>query len=195
MTQWWQELSGTQQVFWSIAIFFTTLLLIQFAISFFGGDLDGDGDGDTFDGHGMDSDFAIFSFRSVIAFFTFFGWGGVLVLGEGGSIWLALAVAVAAGFAAMFMVAYMMYWFSKLTQEGNIDMSAALLSTGEVYLTIPAGQAGVGKVHLHIGNTVRELDAVTKGDTLVTGSKIRVLDLAENNIVIVESIDKPSTTN
>ena len=100
---WWTALSGSQQIFWGISVVFSILFLIQFVFSLIGLDLDTDVeadvsiDADMDAGVGMDADFAIFSVRSIIAFFTFFGWTGVLILNAGGSTLAAMGFGSLAG--------------------------------------------------------------------------------------------------
>ena len=188
MTTWWHDLSGTLQLFWGIALVATVLLLIQFAMSILGADADGDFDDVEIDVDGLELDFTIFSIRSILAFFTFFGWGGVLMLQEGAGIWLALLIAVVAGFGAMFIVAYLMFWFARMTESGTFDPSSILLSQGEVYLPIPGKREGTGKVHIIIGKGMKEMDAMTDNDLLETGMKIRVIQVLDTNTLLVEAI-------
>lgn len=195
---WWVALSGAQQAFWGIAIVFSILFLIQFVFSLIGldadadmdGDLDISGDVDTDPGFGLDTDFTILSVRSIIAFFTFFGWTGVLVLNAGGTTLTAIGAASVAGLLAMLLVGYLIYLFSKLSQDGNLNIDNALFNTGTVYLTIPAAETGQGKIHVTIDGTMREMDAKTReGQRIPTGAEIRVVEILENNILLVEPIE------
>jgi hypothetical protein len=189
MSDWWNTLSGAHQVFWVIALVFSVLFLIQFVLSLIGLDFDSDADADAKTDHGMDANFTIFSVRSIIAFFTFFGWGGVLALNAGGNTIAAVAVAGISGFAAMVVVGYMMFWFSKLNQEGNIDLNNAIYQTGKVYLPIPANGRGQGKVHISIGGSLKEIDAITEGKNLPTGSTVRVIEVINDNVFVVEKVE------
>lgn len=194
--QWWQTLTGPQQIFWGIAIVFTVLFVIQFVLSLVGLDFETDTDLDveasagSTEGYGVDTDFTILSVRSIIAFFTFFGWTGVFVLKSGGSILLAVGLASLSGFAAMFVVAYMLYLFSKLGEDGTVDLNEAMYNTGEVYLAIPANKNGTGKIHLKVKGSLRELDAVSDGDAIPTGVPIRVVEVLNENIVLVEPAER-----
>jgi len=193
---WWSNLSGTQQIFWAIATVSSVLFVIQFVFSLIGADIDSDVDigveADVEDtGYSLDDDFSIFSARSIISFFTFFGWTGILTLNAGGSTMTALIAATIAGSSAMLLVAYLMWQFARLTQEGNVDINTALFNTGEVYLTIPPNNEGQGKVHITIQGSLRELDAITeKGVPIPTGSFIRVVEVIKNNLLVVEPIEK-----
>ena len=190
--QWWYELSNTQQVFWGIALIFSVLFVIQFVLSLIGLDFDHDADFDVStetdvdSGYSLDADFTLLSVRSIIAFFTFFGWTGVIALNNGASTVMALGMASAAGFAAMLVVGYMIYLFSKLSQEGNLDMNEALFNTGEVYLAIPSKKEGYGKVHIKIKGSLREMDAVTEGEPLPTGASVRIIEVLNDNLLLVE---------
>jgi hypothetical protein len=114
LNQWWEGLSSAHQVFWFIAIIFSVLFLIQFILLLIGcdtdsGSLDHPGDVGSFD-----HEFSALSVRSIIAFFTFFGWTGVLAIRNDFSVWLAVLFASLTGLAAMFLVSYMIYKFSQL---------------------------------------------------------------------------------
>lgn len=191
MNDWWNTLTGIEQIFWGIALIFSVLFVIQFILSLIGLDFDNDADADTevHTDHTLDADFTILSVRSIIAFFTFFGWGGVLVLNNGGSTLMATIFASISGFGAMFLVGYMMYWFSNLGEEGNVDVMDAIYTTGEVYLTIPSNGKGQGKIHLHLGGSLREMEAMTEGKSLPTGAKVRVIEVLNDNILLVESVE------
>lgn len=195
---WWVALSGPQQVFWGISIVFSILFLIQFVFSLIGldadadmdGDMDMSGDVDTDPGFGLDADFTILSVRSIIAFFTFFGWTGVLVLNAGRDVYTAIGLSLVSGTIAMVVVGYLIYLFSKLSEDGNIEMESAIFNTGKVYLTIPAEESGQGKIHITIGNSFREINAVTKNlSPLPTGASIRVIEVIDNNLLLVEPIE------
>lgn len=193
---WWIALSGPLQAFWSISIVFSILFVIQFVFSLIGLDADMDGDidvstdMDTDPGFGMDTDFTIFSVRSIIAFFTFFGWTGVLVLNAGRDVYTAIGYSFLSGTLAMFVVGYLLYMFSKLSEDGNIEIENAIFNTGKVYLTIPAGESGQGKIHITIDNSYREINAMTKNlEPLPTGSTIRVIDVIDDNLLLVEPIE------
>lgn len=191
---WWAALAGAEKVFWFITIISSILFIIQFVLSLIGLDSDTDVDVDldagaeVDTGYSLDHDFSVFSIRSIIAFFTFFGWAGVLTLRNGAGVWVAVTMALLAGLAAMFIVAYMMFKFSQLDKSGTMNVFHAIENTGEVYLSIPEKASGTGKVHVVIDGSLRELEATTKGLPLPTGTPIKVIDVLENNVLLVEAI-------
>ena len=191
INQWWEGLSSAHQVFWFIAIIFSVLFLIQFILLLIGfdtdsGSLDHPGDVGSFD-----HEFSALSVRSIIAFFTFFGWTGVLAIRNDLSVWLAVLLASLTGLAAMFLVAYMIYKFSQLEQSGTLNLYNALDQSGEVYLPIPGQGKGLGKVHVKVDGKIRELDALTEGDTLKTGMQVKVTEIMDGNVLRVELMALP----
>jgi len=192
---WWSSLNGTQQVFWGISIVFSVLFVIQFVLSLIGLDFDTDTDDvpKKVDVDGIESNlkpsFTLFSVRSIIAFFTFFGWTGVLALNAGLNPMTASILATISGFIAMGIVGYMMYLFSRLSESGNIDVTKALFQTGKVFKTIPETNRGQGKVHIKISGSLREMDAITEGKTLPIGATVRVLEVIDEKILVVEAVD------
>ncbi len=192
LTGWWAGLSGIEQVFWGISIVFSVLFVIQFVLSLIGLDFDADAEAD-FDHagsvDGLDADFTIFSVRGIIAFFTFFGWTGVVALSNGLGTVVSLLLAIGSGFAAMFIVAYLFYLFLKLQSSGTLNLDNALDGLGEVYLIIPGENSGTGKIQIKVQGSLRELDAITEGEEIPTGSTIRVIDVLENGLLLVEPIE------
>jgi hypothetical protein len=184
MTQWWESLNSAHQIFWFIAIVFSVLFFIQFILLLIGMDSDSDldhgGDAATFE-----HEFSALSMRSIIAFFTFFGWTGVLTLNNEVSVLMAVVLSSVAGLAAMFVVAYMVYKLSQLEQSGTLNLYNALDQPGEVYLFIPGNEKGIGKVHLKVDGRVRELDAITQGEDLKTGAPIKVIEILDGNVLKV----------
>jgi len=188
INQWWEALSSAHQVFWFIAVIFSVLFFIQLILLLIGFDSDGTDFDHGGDVNSFEHEFSALSARSIIAFFTFFGWTGVLALGNNLSVWLAVVLASITGLAAMFIVAYMIYKFAQLEQSGTLNLYNALDKPGEVYLTIPAHEKGVGKVHLLVEGRIREIDAITPGEKLKTGTPIKVIDIMNGNVLKVEPV-------
>lgn len=185
---WWAGLSSIEQIFWGIAIVFSVLFIIQFGLSLFGLDFDAEADIDLDAGadYSLDPSFTLLSVRSIIAFFTFFGWIGVLSLSRSYSLTWVMIFSVGAGLAAMGLVAYMMFFFSKLTEDGSADIQELIYRNGTVYLTIPERRKGRGKVHVTLGNSLREMDAVTEGEQLANGKSVKIVEIIEDNVLVVE---------
>jgi len=190
VTDWWYALNSVEQIFWGIALVFSLLFLIQFGLSFVGGDMDADveidGTGDSF---GLDPSFTLLSVRSIIAFFTFFGWMGVIALGRGYPTQMVVLIALGSGLIAMMVVAYLMYFFSSLAEVGNANLSELIYKDAVVYLTIPERRKGQGKIHVTLQNSLREMDAVTEGERLTNGKSVKIVEILDGNILVVEPIE------
>ncbi|MEO1435494.1 MAG: hypothetical protein AAFV80_08150 [Bacteroidota bacterium] len=194
--EWWSSLVGLEKMYWGIAIVFTVLFVIQFVLSFIGLDVDADADFDAGgDVDGVDSGFTILSVRSIIAFFTFFGWTGVICLDFGLAPVLTGIISFATGFTAMFLVGYIIYFFLQMQSSGTLDVENALSQVGEVYLVIPESKKGTGKVQIKVQGTLRELDAITNGEAIPTGTMIRVIDILQNNTLVVEPVAEQLIAN
>lgn len=189
-SEWWELLSTTERIFWGIASVSTVLLVLQTILSFIGADTDFDADGD-FDAHGdfeVPGGFSMFSVKSTIAFFAFFGWTGVIGLENGWPLGLVVLAGAGIGMVAMFIVAYMLFQFQKIETSGTMRIEEAIDKEGEVYLTIPGHETGTGEISIEINGNVRELTAMTTGDVIRTGTAVKVIDVLEENTLLVEPI-------
>ena len=95
------------------------------------------------------------------------------------------------GFVLVFLVMMIYKWLGSMQESGNIDITKlAVGCEGEVYLTIPASRGGVGKVQININGSVREYAAMTDGEMLANGRRIRVVEVFGNTLLVepVESI-------
>jgi hypothetical protein len=179
-----------EQIFWGIAIVFTTFFIIQFGLSVLGLDFDADADADLSDGgYSLDPSFTLLSVRSIIAFFVFFGWTGVLAIGRGYGTTTVFLMAAGAGLIAMVVVAYLMYFFYKLAEDGNANLEELIYKDATVYLTIPERRKGKGKVHVTLNNSLREMDAVTEGEALPNGRSVKIVEIIEDNVLVVEPVE------
>lgn len=192
LDEWWQLLNPAQHVFWVIALTFSAFFVIMFGLSLLGLHTDSDASVDADHGSShdfsLDKDFSAFSIRSIIAFFTFFGWTGVYLLSQGRGIAFTTALSALAGGVAMFVVAYMIYKFAQMEKSGTVDVLNALESMGEVYLSIPQNLEGTGKIHIVVDGSLHEYDAETKGHALETGSQVKVIEILDNDVLLVEPI-------
>jgi membrane protein implicated in regulation of membrane protease activity len=201
INNWWFHLSGAEQVFWAIAVIFTILFTIQFVISLIGLDFDSDVDvdGAHVDMHGdydIDPSFTLFSVRSIIAFFTFFGWVGVIALSNDVALAMSVILATVSGLIAMFFVAIILYQLVKLSEVGTVHIDEALGKYAEVYIPIPEKRKGKGRVTVEFENKLMELNAETDGPALATGTIVYVFKVFENNTLLVGEVkDKNVESN
>lgn len=185
-SDWWDSLSTIKQVYWGLAIPFTLIFLIQTVMTFIGGELDHDGSADfdveTDDGAG----FQFFTIKNFVGFFTLFSWTGIACLDSGMSVSQSMIWSFSAGVGMMVLMAAIFYYFSKLSDSGNMSVKNAIGGIGEVYLPIRASRDNIGKISIKVQGSLRELDAITddKKD-LPTGAVVTVTEITPNGTLIV----------
>jgi hypothetical protein len=176
-----------------------TLIVCQFLVSLVGiGGGDGDaGDAGGHDGGGHDAAhevghdaeparyFSVLSFRTLTAAAAFFGLAGLAGAQAGLSPAPRLGLAIGAGAAALFVVAWVMRAITRLNLDGTVRIQSALGARGAVYLSIPAAKTGVGKVLVSVHHRTIEYKAVTAGQPLPTGAKVTVIGIVAPDTVEV----------
>ena len=166
------------------------LLLLQLVLSLVGVGDGHDGGHLWHVGHDVEAGLQLFSIRTLSAGIGFFGVGGLAGLSLAGhtavGIIVALALGSTLGFGAMLGVAAATRAMLRLEDDGTVRIEGAVGITGDVYLTIPAERAGIGKVHVPVQNRIVEYQALTPhNDALPTGSRILVVDVAGPDTVVV----------
>ncbi len=120
--------------------------------------------------------FGFLSFKSLTAFLAFFGLTGLACQSLGvDSGALTLVISVLAGVAAATVVMLLMRGLGKLHASGTPDLDEAVGQTARVYLRIPAGNGGAGKITVVVGGQERELEAITHGPELATGAQVKIM--------------------
>ncbi len=194
-SEWWTTLSGIEHFFWIMAIFSSAVFVIVFVVNLLGFDADSDFDMDTHvdvhtDAHADSGGTQLFSIKAITSFLTFFSWTGVLLTGEGRSLWEIIPYSFISGLIAMTLVIFLLKKFSDLTESGNADPLDLIFEKGDVYLPIPGDQKGKGRVLITLNRSLREMNAVTQDkEEIHTGDKIRVLEILPENVLLVEKID------
>jgi hypothetical protein len=215
MVEWWDGLDAVLKILYCIAIPATLVLVIQTILSLFGGfesgagvdisdtsgiDFHGGSDiseiADATDmggGHhigdgGNPADFSIMSMitlQGIVTFLTVMGWSSIAAVSAGTPVFLSVLVGVALGFAAMFATAKLLHASRKLAESGTLDLRNSIGESGSVYIPIPAGGAGIGKITIQVQGRYIECEAMAQGGELHTGEIVRVVDV-RNDILIVE---------
>ena len=148
-----------------------------------GHDHGGHGHGDA--DHGSSWFFGMLTIRTVSAAAAFFGLSGLAAHHAGLEEVPTLAIAIAAGAGAFFVVGWLMRFMHKLNLDGTIQIDHAVGCRGSVYLGIPAARAGLGKVHVNVVNRVLEYQALTAQDALTVGTPIVVVGVVGPDTVEV----------
>lgn len=187
MQAWWSSLSGPLQVFWPIALATSALLALQLVMMLFGA---GDGDSDADLDPDGDGGLHLVSVRTVVAFFTGFGWGGVAALESGYGVGLATAAALASGAVFMLGVFGLMRGLYSMRASGTIDYRNAVGVVGTVYLAVPEAMSAPGQVEVLVQGRLRVVEAFSRSDRpLPRRSRVRVVGLTDANTLIVEPVD------
>ena len=202
MAEWWESLSIELRVFYTIGIISTLVLIVQTLLMLIGIGHDGHVDGDvgdmSVDVHtdGLSehpSGLHFLSIRTIIAFFTGFGWTGVICLKDDMSMMETLGTSLFVGGAFMAGVIYLMKMLYGLRDSGNIHYRNALGKIATVYAPIPASQAGPGQIEILLQGRVRFIQAFTKANhRLASNIRVKVIDMIDAGTVLVEPLETPA---
>ncbi len=137
--------------------------------------------------HGSTWLFGVISFRTLVAAFTFFGLTGMAAQSAQLALPWQLLIAIFAGVGAMYGVHWIMQTFYRLGEDGTGRITRAVGQQGTVYVSIPGGKAGSGKIQLNVQNRLVEYEAVTSADEkLPAGAKVVVVGVMGSNTLVVE---------
>lgn len=189
-------LEPMQQMFWGCALVASVVFLIQMVLTMLGMDghnvdVDfdvadfGDVDTDTMD---MGGALSLFSIRNLVSFFVGFGWAGVSLQNLiGNNFWLVLvSILVGAFFVWVFFVVKKQ--MRKFEANGAFDIKRCEGRTANVYLRIPGENAGKGKIQISVNGAFHEVDALTDGDPIASGQKVRVVEVIDGETVRVSAL-------
>lgn len=184
MELWWGSLGTSLRVFYGVAIAASTLLVLQLVTMLIGLDHDaGDLDAD------HDSGLGIVSIRSVTAFFTGFGWGGVVAVKQGFGLPVAIAVALLTGGALMAVVVAMLRGFASLRYSGTLDYQNAIGHVGNVYVAVPGAMGGPGQIEVTVQGRTTMVQAFTRAaEKLPPRARVRVVEVLDPHTVVVEPL-------
>jgi len=189
ISDWWSTMDMVEKIFWGISVPFSVLFLIQMVMTFLGGDVDdvaADGDADVSGDTGID--FQFLTLKNLIAFFTIFGWIGIICVHIGFGPFISTFIATIAGLIMMVIMASILYFMGKLTEEGTLNLNNAIGKIGNVYLTIPANRKGMGKVQIQVQG-LQTLDAITDAEKdIKTGAVVEVIEILNDQILVVYPI-------
>ena len=175
------ETEPMMKVYWGVALFASVVFVIQMIMTFVGFDADATTDTD-FDADG----FHIFTIKGLISFLLGFGWTGVLLRQNIENPIILGAVAVAVGVAFLFLILFIMRQVMKLSVDNSFKLEQSVGLVGSVYLRIPSARKACGKLQLSVNGTIHELEALTDGHELPTGSRAKVMSVIDDHTVLVE---------
>ena len=179
-----------EKILWAIALVFSILFIIQSVLSAAGGDAgEAHGHADDYVSGDEGIGYQFFTIKNMVAFFTMFGWVGVAAYKGGASQWLTIVAALIGGAVMVGIMALLFRNVSRLKHSGTMEIKNAMDQVGETYLFIPANRGGIGKVHVKVQGSLRELQALTDdASDIPTGRIIKVTGILNNKILLVTAI-------
>mgnify|MGYP002619516664 CR=1 FL=1 len=188
MMDFFNQFEPLLQMFWFIALPASLIFIIQSIMTFIGSDssdgLDADFEGDM----SSDGPFQLFSLRNLINFLLGFGWSGVSLWNSIENKTLLIVVATLIGFLFFIAFFFMIKQLQKLQEDNTFKIEHALHKTGTVYIPVPGEKSGIGKIQISIKGTFQELNAVTNGEAIPSGTVIKVNEILDDNLLLVEKI-------
>lgn len=187
-----------ERIYLFIAVPASLILLIQTSLTFLGlsGEIEADFDGDGDVNGSGESGITLFSVRNLVAFFTFFGWGGLWLKSMGVAPVFTVLGSILLGMLFMLISTGLFFIVSKMQRSGNIDLNNAIGKLGEVYIPIPGKRRRPGKVNIIIQGALREVEAYTdEHEDLKTGSTVQVIAVESGAILVVKKYEHGGNTN
>ncbi len=187
-TSWFSAMDTSMQVFWACAIVGSFIFAIQMLLTLIGMDsTDTDVDFDSPDTMDLGGGISLFSIKNFINFIVGFGWGGVCLSSVISSRGLLTLCAIFVGMAFVFMFFLIKKQTRKLEQNGAFNINECIGKNVDVYLRIPARRNGKGKVQISFNGSVQELEAITDGEEIKSGSKVVVSEVLSGSTLLVQT--------
>lgn len=152
---------------------------------------------DGHDGHAHESNLGrVLSFQAIVSFLAFFGVGGLSALEARLGPTVAVLTGMVSGFIAVTLLGYALRSLRHLNADGAVRLEQSIGVVGKVYLRVPGGDSGVGKVILPIQGRTIEVAARTAGPELRAGESVAVCRALNGHTVEIVAahayIEKPA---
>ena len=190
MNNFFEGMTSLEQTYWIIAILGSSIFVVIFALTFIGvGDTDMEADISDINADDGGVGFQFFTFKNVIAFFTIFGWTGIVCIDNQMSSTATITISIIAGLLMMVITSLLFYWMGKMAESGTLRIKNAIGVVGEVYLPIGANRSEIGKIQIKVQGSLRELEAITDAnEELKTNTLIKVLKVVSDELLLVEKL-------
>jgi hypothetical protein len=126
--------------------------------------------------------------RNLVNFLLGVGWGGVCFYNSVPSKGIVMFLAVLTGVFFVLIFFGLIKILLKLQKDNTFRLEETVAKNGEVYLAVPAGKSGKGKIQISVRGSVHEIDAVTEGEKLPTGTMVNVKKMIDKQTVLVVKI-------
>lgn len=184
LMDWWKAMGSTTQAFMSMAIVSTLLLAMLIAIHLMGLEHDAESS----DTAASERKRQWFDARMILVFCTVCSWLIVVFNFAQFNLKLSLLFAVLIAAPLAFFSRYMLKrWFTPFEEVNKLDL---LQTTGEVLQSIPPHRNGFGKVYLSLPEAPFQIEAITAGQELSPGAHVRVIDVIDDRIILVEPVEE-----
>ena len=190
MKEFFGEMSTLGYTYWLMALIGSGIFIIILILTCIGGgDADMEADSADIDGDDGGVGFQFFTLKNLVAFFTIFGWTGIICIDNGLSNVLTITISGLAGLAMMVLTSLLFFYMNKLAQSGTLKINNAIGTICEVYLPIGANRSSIGKVQIKVQGSLRELEAITDEDEdLKTASIVKVVEIVSSELLLVKKM-------
>lgn len=188
--EFFQTMEPLLKTLWFIALPVTLIFLVQVVMTFIGMDAS-DGLNADFSGDMAASDhdsFQLFSVRNLINFLLSFSWTGITLYNtiENTTVLILISFLIGAAFVALFF--FVMKALHRLSEDNTFKLANAIGKTASVYISIPANKKGAGKVQVSVNGSIHEIEAITENEKLDSGTMVRINEIINNNLLLVEKL-------
>jgi len=130
--------------------------------------------------------FGVITFRTLVAALTFFGLAGMAARSAELSLVNQLLIGLACGIGAMYLVHWLMSLMYRLSEDNTVRINRAVGREGMVYLPVPAGRTGPGRIQVRLQGRMMEYEAVTAAPAnLPTGARVVVVGVVGGHVLEV----------
>lgn len=137
--------------------------------------------------------FGVISFRTLVAAMTFFGLAGMAARSAELSRANQFLIALGCGIGAMYLVHWLMSLLYRLGEDKTVRINHAVGREGTVYLTVPGGKTGHGKIQLNLRGRLMEYEAVTsEPSNLCAGARVVVVGVVGGHLLEVAPAESPA---
>jgi hypothetical protein len=177
------------RIFWYIALPTSILFIVQSIMTFLGSD-SSEGINADFDSNleGNEAPGQLFSFRNLLNFLLGFSWSGISFYGYIANPIYLILLAFLIGILFVFIFFLIIKQVQKLAEDNTFKIKNTLNKTAEVYLKIPASRSGKGKIMISVNGSFHELEAITAGNAIPSGTFVKVIKIENDQLLLVETI-------